>query len=58
MEEMASYDQQVEELFRLARFPNVEGLVGGKVILGCWTKKYTCADYVLQALDLETREWS
>lgn len=50
---MESYDQQVEDLFRQRKFPDVEGLFGGGIILACWTKKYTSADDVLQALDSE-----
>jgi serine/threonine protein kinase len=53
VEEMESYDQQVEDLFRQGIFPDVEELLEGKIILGCWTSKYTSADNVLRALDLE-----
>ncbi|KAI0810001.1 kinase-like domain-containing protein [Xylaria sp. FL0064] len=35
MEEMESYDQQVEDLFRQGIFPDVEELLEGKIILGC-----------------------
>ncbi|KAB5572279.1 hypothetical protein GE09DRAFT_663054 [Coniochaeta sp. 2T2.1] len=36
-----------------ANSPDVEGLFGGRVMLCCWTSKYTSADDVLRALDLE-----
>ncbi|KAF5017626.1 hypothetical protein F66182_10426 [Fusarium sp. NRRL 66182] len=53
VEDMEIYDQQVEDLFRQRKFPSVEGLFGGGIILACWMNKYTSADDVLQALDLE-----
>ncbi|KAB5511443.1 hypothetical protein GE09DRAFT_1180164 [Coniochaeta sp. 2T2.1] len=52
-EDMEIYDQHVEDLFRQSKFPDVEGLFGGRVMLCCWTSKYTSADDVLRALDLE-----
>ena len=57
-EEMEAYDQHVEELFRQGKFPDVEGLFGGRIILCCWTSKYTSADDVLQTLDLEMMKTS
>ncbi|CAH0023476.1 unnamed protein product [Clonostachys rhizophaga] len=53
VEEMESYDRQVDDLFRQRKFPDVESLFGGSIILGCWTNKYTNADDVLRALDSE-----
>ncbi len=48
-----SYDDRVEEHFKKREYPDVHGLFGGTVMLGCWTKKYTSADDVLQALKQE-----
>lgn len=57
-EEMESYDRLVDGLFGEGKFPDVKGLFGERVIWGCWTKEYTNADDVLQALDSETAQTS
>lgn len=54
-EDMEIYNQHVEKLFRQSKFPDVEGLFRGRVMLCCWTSKYTRADDVLRALDLEMK---
>lgn len=53
MEEMDEYDQRVDLLFKEGKFPDVGGLVGGKVIMGCWTKKYSSAEQILRSLEVE-----
>jgi hypothetical protein len=53
IEEMDKYDQKVDLLFRQGDFPNVGGLIGGKVVMGCWTKKYSIAEEILCALEAE-----
>ncbi|KAH8726853.1 hypothetical protein GQ44DRAFT_770787 [Phaeosphaeriaceae sp. PMI808] len=50
-EDYCSYNKRVEEHFGDQEYPDVDGLFGGTIILGCWTKKYSSADDVLQALD-------
>lgn len=54
-EDYRSYDERVEEHFRNREYPDVDGFFGGTIILGCWTKKYSSADDVLQALDQEIK---
>jgi serine/threonine protein kinase len=44
------YVDKVEMFFRKMQYPDVTELVGGKVIMGCWTKKFTTAEQVLDAL--------
>jgi serine/threonine protein kinase len=53
IEEMESYDQLVENLFRQREFPDVTGLFAGEIILGCWRNEYVSADIVIEALDSE-----
>lgn len=55
-DEMESYRLQVDDLFAQGKFPDVEGLFGGRVIMGCWTNKYATADDVLQDLTLEAEK--
>lgn len=52
-EEMDKYDQKVDLLFRQRKFPDLGGLIGGKVIIGCWMKKYSTAEEILCALEAE-----
>ncbi|KAF1993259.1 kinase-like protein [Amniculicola lignicola CBS 123094] len=54
-EDYRSYDERVEERFKNREYPDVDGLFGGTIILGCWTKEYLSADNVLQALDHEIK---
>lgn len=49
--DMLNYEEEVNRLFRIEKYPDVTELVGGKIILGCWTKKYKTAEKVLGALD-------
>jgi serine/threonine protein kinase len=39
VEEWEEYDEKVNELFMKREFPSVENLVGGDIILDCWTEK-------------------
>lgn len=41
MEEMNDYVARVDELFASKSYPSVVGLVGGAVIQGCWTDRYS-----------------
>ena len=52
-EEMDKYNQKVDLLFKQGKFPDVGGLIGGKVVMGCWTKKYSTAEEILCALEVE-----
>jgi serine/threonine protein kinase len=52
-EEMDKYDQKVDLLFRQRKFPDVGGLMGGRVVMGCWMKEYSTAEEILCALKVE-----
>ena len=53
VEEMIDYNCKVDRLFRQKQYPSVAGLIGGNVILDCWTKKHRTAEEVLEAWDKE-----
>ncbi|PGH32228.1 serine/threonine protein kinase [[Emmonsia] crescens] len=40
LKEKLSYGERVDELFSLGMFPQVEGLIGGDIIQGCWMEQY------------------
>ena len=48
-EEKSSYEARVDRLFHSNIWPNVEGIEGGNVIVGCWRKEYETARAVLSA---------
>lgn len=50
-EEVEEYGARVNGFFKEGIFPDTEGLYGGAIILGCWTKQYSNANDILQALD-------
>jgi hypothetical protein len=52
-EEMIKYDRKVDVLFKQGKFPDVGGLIGGKVVIGCWMKKHSTAEEILCALEAE-----
>ena len=52
-EDKYEYESMVNSLFRQRKFPDVTGLIGGKVVMGCWTKKYGTAQEILHALKVE-----
>ncbi|EQK98442.1 Protein kinase-like domain protein [Ophiocordyceps sinensis CO18] len=45
--EMEDYGLEVDDLFERGRFPDVDGLFAGEVILKCWRNEYASADDVL-----------
>jgi serine/threonine protein kinase len=47
------YVDKVNSLFRQGRYPDVTGLVGGKVVMDCWMKEFTTVAQVLDALDTQ-----
>jgi hypothetical protein len=53
VDEKTDYEMEVHKHFSQGEFPDVTRLVGGGVIMGCWTKKYATAEEVLHALDTE-----
>ncbi len=40
VDEKVRYEERVDALFSLGKFPTVEGLAGGVIIYGCWTGRY------------------
>lgn len=58
MEEMERYETHVDGLFKQGVFPDIQGLFGGEIILGCWTKKYSNVDNILKDVALSERSLS
>ena len=58
MEEMERYETHVDGHFRQGIFPDIQGLFGGEIILGCWTKKYSNVDDMLQDVALSECSFS
>ena len=52
-EELCDYQSKVNILFSEGKFPDVTGLVSGKVVLGCWTQNNSTVRDVLQAFEVE-----
>jgi hypothetical protein len=50
---MDQYGQKADLLFGQRDFPDLGGVAGRKVILGCWMKEYTTAEEILCALEVE-----
>jgi serine/threonine protein kinase len=51
MEEMRTYEDMVDELFASSKYPSADDLVGGAVIQGCWTERYTDVGALIQDQD-------
>jgi serine/threonine protein kinase len=58
MEEMRAYKDMVDKLFALSKYPSVDDLIGGAVIQGCWTERYTEVGVLIQDQDLSFKECS
>jgi serine/threonine protein kinase len=52
-EDKYEYQRMVNSLFRRRKFPDVTGLIGGRVVMGCWTKEYGKVQEILRALEVE-----
>ena len=50
---MINYNYKADGFFRRKQYPSVAGLIGGNIILDCWTKKHRTAEEVLQAWNRE-----
>lgn len=48
VEEQYRYDETVDALFIQSEFPCIKDLVGGAIILGCWTEWYKDAEALLR----------
>lgn len=58
MEEMEQYESRVDGLFKKGIFPDTKGLLGGEIMLGCWTQKYSNVDDILRDPVLSTSDFS
>ncbi|KAF2271830.1 kinase-like protein [Westerdykella ornata] len=47
------YQRRVNALFSQKKFPDVTGLAGGKVVMGCWMKRYGTVNEILRDLETE-----
>lgn len=54
IDEELHYEKAIAEAYDTHKYPNLSGIVGERVILGCWTKRYKTAEEVLCALEKET----
>ena len=52
-EEKFEYQRNVNFLFSQRKYPDVTGLIGGKVVVGCWTREYKTVKDVLRVLEVE-----
>ncbi|KAL7933162.1 kinase-like domain-containing protein [Trichoderma chlorosporum] len=50
MEEMADYEADVDRRFAEGNFPEVEGLFGGGIMMGCWTNKFSDAAEIVASV--------
>ena len=52
VEEMRNYEDLVDALFSSRKYPSVDGLIGGVVIQGCWTERYSDVGALIQDQNL------
>jgi serine/threonine protein kinase len=55
LEEMDAYGDYVEEQFANQRFPNIEQIYGGDIILGCWTAQFPSINDLRSASSVKSR---
>lgn len=53
IDERMIYEEEIYEAFNNDKYPDVTEIVGGDVILGCWTERYTSSEDVMRALEKE-----
>ncbi|KAK8926892.1 Calcium/calmodulin-dependent protein kinase type 1 [Metarhizium anisopliae] len=51
-DEMEEYRQKVDDLFELGRFPDVNRLFAGKIMMKCWLNDYASADDLFREISL------
>lgn len=51
-DEMEEYRQKVDDSFELGRFPDVNGLFAGKIMMKCWLNDYASADDLFREISL------
>lgn len=49
---MEEYRQKVDDLFELGRFPDVNRLFAGKIMMKCWLNDYASADDLFREISL------
>ena len=52
-EDKWAYEDGVEASWRKGMYPGMEGVIGGEVMMGCWTKQYITAEDILQGQKVE-----
>jgi serine/threonine protein kinase len=52
-EDKWAYEDRVEASWKNGIYPDMEGVVGGKVMMGCWTKQYIRAEDILETQKVE-----
>ncbi|PFH60896.1 hypothetical protein XA68_10141 [Ophiocordyceps unilateralis] len=53
LKEAIAYEEEIAEALNQGKYPDLKGIVGGTVILACWTRQYGTAEEVLRALERE-----
>jgi len=53
IDEKIAYEKELAEAFNEGKYPDMTRIIGGSVILACWTKQYLTAEEVLRALERE-----
>jgi serine/threonine protein kinase len=52
-EDKWEYEDRGMASMKQGRYPDVGGMIGGTIMMSCWTKQYVTADEILQALKVE-----
>ena len=55
-EDKWDYEERVMTLLKDGVYPNVDGVIGGTVIMGCWRKRYIAIEHILQVQNMEMNE--
>ena len=55
-EDKWDYEDRVIALLKQGIYPDVKGVIGGTVMMGCWKKRYITAEDILQAQKVEMRD--
>ena len=55
-EDKWGYEDRVIRLMKTGQYPELDGVIYGTVILGCWERSYADVEEILQAQDMEMRD--
>jgi serine/threonine protein kinase len=55
-EDKWQYEERVVALLEQSVYPDVEGITGGMIIMGCWKKQYSTAEGILMAQNTSDSE--